>query len=32
MFHNFFMYDFCDVYIEATKSIFRDEKEEKIVE
>jgi valyl-tRNA synthetase len=24
VFHNFFIYDFCDVYIEATKSIFRE--------
>jgi len=23
VFSNFFIYDFCDVFIEATKSIFR---------
>ena len=24
-FHNYYIYDFCDVYIEATKSIFKNE-------
>lgn len=31
-FHNFFMYDFCDVYIEASKSIFREEKNAGVVD